>query len=76
MRVGLIVLKVAITLVIFVAVWWIFNTIAGDGFTAQDATAAVIAGVVFFAIFSVGSNYFAKRKRTATPDGNRSDSSG
>jgi uncharacterized membrane protein YwzB len=74
MRVGLIVLKVAITLVIFVAVWWILNAIAGDGFTAQDATTAVIAGLVFVAIFSVSTNYFAKRKRTAEPDGNRSDS--
>lgn len=74
MRVGLMVLKVAITLVIFVAVWWIFDAIVGDGFTAQDATAAVIAGLVFVAIFSVSSNYFAKRKKTAAPDENRTDS--
>ena len=63
MRIGLMVLKVAITLVIFVAVWWLFNLIAGDGFTAQDATTAVIAGLVFVAIFGVSTSYFAKRKK-------------
>lgn len=63
MRVGLMILKVAITLVIFVAVWWLFNVIAGDGFTVQDASTAVIAGLVFVAIFGVSTNYFAKRKK-------------
>ena len=64
MRVGLIVLKAVITSLIFVVVYWIFNSIWGDGqgFTAEDVRTAVISGLIFFLIYSVSTYLFDKRK--------------
>ncbi len=64
MRIGLILLKAGITSLIFVAVYWIFNSIWGDGqgFTPSDAGTAVISGLIFFLIYSVSTYFFDKRK--------------
>lgn len=65
MRVGSILVKAAVTLVVFVVVYWIFNSIWGDGqgFTAGNAIAAVISGLIFFLIYSVSTYLFERNKR-------------
>jgi hypothetical protein len=65
MRIGLVLLKAAITAVTFVAVYWILNLIWGDGegFTAEDVRTAVISGLIFFLIYSLITYYYAKSKR-------------
>jgi hypothetical protein len=72
MRIGFILLKAVITSLIFVAIYWIFNSIWGDGqgFTAEDARTAVISGLIFLLIYSVSSYFFDKRKlkRSASPE--------
>jgi sterol desaturase/sphingolipid hydroxylase (fatty acid hydroxylase superfamily) len=72
MRIGFIVLKAVITSLIFVAIYWIFDSIWGDGqgFTAEDARTAVISGLIFFLIYSVSTYFFDKRKlkRSASPE--------
>jgi len=71
MRVGLILLKAAVTSVVFAVVYWIFNLIWGDGqgFTAGNAASAVISGLIFFLIYSVSTYLFEryKRKRSDSP---------
>jgi sterol desaturase/sphingolipid hydroxylase (fatty acid hydroxylase superfamily) len=64
MRIGFIVLKAVITSLIFVAIYWIFNSIWGDGqrFTAEDARTAIISGLIFLLIYSVSTYFFDKRK--------------
>ena len=72
MRIGLILLKAVITSLIFVVVYWIFNSMWGDGqgFTAEDAGTAVISGLIFFLIYSVSTYFFDKRKlkRSTSPE--------
>lgn len=65
MRVGSILVKAAVTSVVFVVVYWIFNSIWGDGqgFTAGNAIAAVISGLIFFLIYSVSTYLFERNKR-------------
>lgn len=65
MRVGSILVKAAVTSVVFVVVYWIFNSIWGDGqgFTASNAIAAVISGLIFFLIYSVSTYLFERNKR-------------
>lgn len=65
MRVGSILVKAAVTSVVFVVVYWIFNSIWGDGqgFTAGNAIAAVISGLIFFLIYSVSTHLFERNKR-------------
>jgi sterol desaturase/sphingolipid hydroxylase (fatty acid hydroxylase superfamily) len=65
MSVGLILIKAAVTSVVFVVVYWIFNLIWGDGqeFTAGSAIAAVISGLIFFLIYSVSTYFFERNKR-------------
>jgi 4-amino-4-deoxy-L-arabinose transferase-like glycosyltransferase len=57
-------LKAVITSLIFVVVYWIFNSMWGDGqgFTAEDARTAVISGLIFLLIYSVSTYFFDKRK--------------
>ena len=64
MRLGLILLKAVITSLIFVAIYWIFNSMWGDGqgFTAEDARTAIISGLIFLLIYSVSTYFFDKRK--------------
>jgi hypothetical protein len=64
MRVGLILLKAAVTSVVFVIVYWIFNSIWGDGqgFTAGNAIAAVISGLIFFLIYSLATYLYERNK--------------
>jgi hypothetical protein len=54
-----------VSAVTFVAVSWILNLIWGDGqgFTAEDARAAVISGLIFLLIYSLSTYFFAKSKR-------------
>jgi sterol desaturase/sphingolipid hydroxylase (fatty acid hydroxylase superfamily) len=72
MRIGFILLKAVITSLIFVTIYWIFDSIWGDGqgFTAEDARTAVISGLIFFLIYSVSTYFFDKRKlkRSASPE--------
>jgi hypothetical protein len=65
MSVGLILIKAALTSAVFVVVYWIFNSIWGDGqgFTARNAIAAVISGLIFFLIYSVSTYLFERNKR-------------
>ena len=65
MSVGLILIKAVLTSVVFVVVYWIFNSIWGDGqgFTAGNAIAAVISGLIFFLIYSVSTYLFERNKR-------------
>ena len=65
MKIGAEISKLLVTLVTFVAVYWLFNAIWGDGegFTTRDALGAVIAGSIFYVIFYVIPYFYAKRKR-------------
>ena len=64
MRIGFILLKAVFASLIFVFVYWIFDSIWGDGegFTAEDARTAVISGLIFLLIYSVSTYFFDKRK--------------
>ena len=65
MKIGAELIKLLVTLVTFVAVYWLFNAIwgDGDGFTTRDALGAVIAGSIFYVIFYVIPYFYAKWKR-------------
>ena len=65
MKIGAELIKLLVTLVTFVAVYWLFNAIwgDGDGFTTRDALGAVIAGSIFYVIVYVIPYFYAKRKR-------------
>ena len=65
MKIGAELIKLLVTLVTFVAVYWLFNAMWGDGegFTTRDALGAVIAGSIFYVIVYVIPYFYAKRKR-------------
>jgi hypothetical protein len=56
-------LKALLTFVIFVAAWLLINVITGNGFSGEAVTSAVIAGLMFTIIYSVGIYFYQKRKR-------------
>ena len=62
MSIGREFLKAVLVFAIFLAVWWIMNLIMGDGFSGEDARTAVISGLIFTLLYSVGTYFYRKRK--------------
>ena len=55
--------KAVLAFVIFVAAWLLINLITGNGLSGQAVTSAVIQGLIFTVIYSVGIYFYQKRKR-------------
>ena len=65
MKIVIQLIKLFVTLVAFVAVYWLLNVIwgEGNGFTTLDALGAVGAGSIFYAVFNVIPYFYTKLKR-------------
>ena len=58
-------LKAVLAFVVFVAIWLIINLITGNGLSGEAVTSAVITGLIFTVLYSVGIYFFQKRKRNS-----------
>jgi hypothetical protein len=58
-------LQALIFFAIFVAVWLLFDLIAGDAISSRSVVSAVIAGAIAALIFVPLTNYYKKRKNRA-----------